>query len=186
QRRDRAHAVVADDKECLAGGEGWILALPLSRGVPYERSPYGLPGALLEPPPSRIVLRAEHPVAAMVRGRCRSHQHSIFPVPAQHPLAADPVGRGVHEHQPVPDLAHLHGTRAGGAVTRRADTLRDGVHSLTPRDFVALVMVGAWKEGTIGDKILSEGQPVSSVCVAIRGAIRIHGRGRDLGLLEPG
>jgi hypothetical protein len=47
-------------------------------------------------------------------------------------------------------------------------------------------MVGEWKDGAIGDKILSEGRPVSSVCVAIRGAIRVHGRGRDLGLLEPG
>src|SRR5215467_14274320 len=95
--------------------------------VPHEHSPYGLPGALLEPPPPRIVLRAEHPVAAMVRGRRRSHQHSIFPVPAEHPLAPDPVGRGVYEHQPVSDLAHLHGATPGGAVPSRADTLRHGV-----------------------------------------------------------
>src|SRR5215510_10547003 len=57
-------------------------------------------------------------------------------------------------------------------LSRDEQTLYDmGFHSLTPRDFVALVMVGAWKDGAIGDKILSEGQPVSSVCVAIRGAI---------------
>jgi CRP-like cAMP-binding protein len=72
-------------------------------------------------------------------------------------------------------------------LSRDEQTLYDmGFHSLTPRDFVALVMVGEWKDGAIGDKLLSEGRPVSSVCVAIRGAIRVHGRGRDLGLLEPG
>ena len=66
-------------------------------------------------------------------------------------------------------------------------TLYDmGFHSLTPRDFVALVMVGAWRDATAGDKMLSEGQPVSSVSVAIRGTVRIHGQGRELGLLEPG
>lgn len=72
-------------------------------------------------------------------------------------------------------------------LSRDEQTLYDmGFHSLTPRDFVALVMVGEWKDGAIGDKILSEGRPVSSICVAIRGAIRVHGHGRDLGLLEPG
>ena len=66
-------------------------------------------------------------------------------------------------------------------------TLYDmGFHSLTPRDFVALVMVGAWNDATTGDKMMREGQPVSSVCIAIRGAVRIHGQGRDLGVLEPG
>jgi Popeye protein conserved region len=61
-----------------------------------------------------------------------------------------------------------------------------GFHALTPRDFVALVMVGAWNDAATGDKMMQEGQPVSSVCIAIRGAVRIHGQGRDLGLLEPG
>ena len=33
---------------------------------------------------------------------------------------------------------------------------------------------------------MREGQPVSSVCIAIRGTVRIHRDGKDLGLLEPG
>ena len=66
-------------------------------------------------------------------------------------------------------------------------TLYDmGFHSLTPRDFVALVMVGAWNDAATGDKMMREGQPVSSVCIAIRGTVRIHGHGSDLGVLEPG
>jgi hypothetical protein len=61
-----------------------------------------------------------------------------------------------------------------------------GFRSLTPRDFVALVMVGAWSDAAAGDKMLREGQPVSSVSIAIRGAVRVHRHDRDLGLLEPG
>jgi CRP-like cAMP-binding protein len=61
-----------------------------------------------------------------------------------------------------------------------------GFHSLTPRDFVALVMVGAWRDAAAGDKMMSEGEVLSSVALAIRGTVRIHGQGRELGLLEPG
>ena len=74
-------------------------------------------------------------------------------------------------------------------VTLSADerTLYDmGFHSLTPRDFVALVMVGAWTDAAAGDKMLREGQPVASVSIAIRGSVRVHRQDRDLGLLEPG
>ena len=74
-------------------------------------------------------------------------------------------------------------------VTLSADerTLYDmGFHSLTPRDFVALVMVGSWTDAAVGDKMLREGQPVSSVSIAIRGTVRVHRHDRDLGLLDPG
>ena len=66
-------------------------------------------------------------------------------------------------------------------------TLYDiGFHALTPRDFVALVMVGAWSDAVAGDKMLREGHPVSSVSIAIRGTVRVHRHDRDLGVLEPG
>jgi CRP-like cAMP-binding protein len=79
-------------------------------------------------------------------------------------------------------------------MERRPDTLSPdertlydmGYHALTPRDFVALVMVGAWADAAAGDKMLREGQAVSSVSIAIRGNVRIHRHDRDLGLLEPG
>jgi CRP-like cAMP-binding protein len=61
-----------------------------------------------------------------------------------------------------------------------------GFRSLLPRDFVALVMVGAWSDAAAGDRMLREGQPVSSVSIAIRGTVRVHRHDRDLGLLEPG
>jgi len=66
-------------------------------------------------------------------------------------------------------------------------TLYDmGFRSLTPRDFLALVIVGTWSDAAPGDRLAREGDPVSSVAIAIRGAMRIHGRGRELGVLEPG
>lgn len=74
-------------------------------------------------------------------------------------------------------------------VTLSADerTLYDmGFHALTLRDFVALVMVGAWTDAAAGHKMLREGQPVSSVSIAIRGNVRVHRHDRDLGFLEPG
>jgi hypothetical protein len=73
------------------------------------------------------------------------------------------------------------------ALSPDEQTLYDiGFHSLTPRDFVALVMVGAWNDAAAGDTLMREGQPVPSVCIAIRGRVRIHRHGKDLGLLEPG
>ena len=74
-------------------------------------------------------------------------------------------------------------------VTLSADewTLYDmGFHSLTPRDFVALVMVGSWADAAPGDKMLREGEPVSSVSIAIRGTVRVRRQDRELGLLEQG
>ncbi|HEY7040349.1 MAG TPA: hypothetical protein VID28_15925 [Methylomirabilota bacterium] len=66
-------------------------------------------------------------------------------------------------------------------------TLYDmGFHTLTRRDFVALVMAGTWSDAAAGDRMLREGQPVSSVAIAIRGSVRVHRHDRDLGLLEPG
>ena len=73
------------------------------------------------------------------------------------------------------------------ALSADERTLYDmGFHSLTPRDFVALVMVGTWRDAAVGDKMMSEGERPSSVAIAIRGTARIHGQGRELGLLEPG
>src|SRR5262245_52652165 len=72
-------------------------------------------------------------------------------------------------------------------LSQDEQTLYDeGFHSLTTREYVAPVMVGRWKDAAVGDRMLNEGQLVSSVCIAIRGTVRIHGGGRELGVLEPG
>jgi len=61
-----------------------------------------------------------------------------------------------------------------------------GFRSLRPREFVALVLVGEWKSAAPGDKILSEGQPVMRLCIAIAGSAEVHKQGKRVGVLEPG
>ena len=61
-----------------------------------------------------------------------------------------------------------------------------GFRSLRPRDFVSLTLAGEWKDGVAGDKVLTEGQPVASICIPISGTLEVHRRGEYLGRLNPG
>ena len=61
-----------------------------------------------------------------------------------------------------------------------------GFRSLRPREFVSLLLAGKWKNASVGDKVLSEGEPVSSICIAISGRVHVRQRDRDLADLEPG
>ena len=61
-----------------------------------------------------------------------------------------------------------------------------GFRSLRPREFVSLMLAGEWKNGAVGDKVLTEGRPVSSICIAISGTVHVRKRDRDLLDLEPG
>jgi len=61
-----------------------------------------------------------------------------------------------------------------------------GFHALRPRDFVSLVVAGEWKDGIVGDKLLTEGQPVTSICIPISGTLAVRRRAEYLGHLEPG
>jgi len=66
-------------------------------------------------------------------------------------------------------------------------TLYDlGFHTLRPREFVALVLTGEWKNAVAGDTVLTEGQPVASICVAISGTVHVRKQDQDLAVLPPG
>jgi CRP-like cAMP-binding protein len=58
--------------------------------------------------------------------------------------------------------------------------------SLRPREFVSLMLAGEWKDAARGDEVLTEGKPVSAICIAISGTVHVRQRGRDLADLEPG
>src|SRR5262249_57014114 len=58
--------------------------------------------------------------------------------------------------------------------------------SLRPREFVSLALAGEWKAAGPGDRILSEGEPPSRLCIAIAGRAEVHKQGERLALLEPG
>jgi CRP-like cAMP-binding protein len=61
-----------------------------------------------------------------------------------------------------------------------------GFHGLRPREFVSLVLTGEWKDASAGDQVLTEGTPVSSVCIAIAGTVHVRRHGQDLVALQPG
>ena len=61
-----------------------------------------------------------------------------------------------------------------------------GFRSLRARDFLSLTLVGEWRDATAGEKILSEGEPVSRLCIPISGKAEVRKAGRPVGTLEPG
>ena len=61
-----------------------------------------------------------------------------------------------------------------------------GFQSLRPREFVSLTLVGEWKSGAAGDKILTEGEPVSHLCIPITGSVEVRKQGKPVGRIEPG
>jgi Popeye protein conserved region len=61
-----------------------------------------------------------------------------------------------------------------------------GFRSLRPREFVSLMLVGEWKDGVAGNKILTEGQAVASISIAISGTLEVRRRGEYLATLQPG
>jgi CRP-like cAMP-binding protein len=58
--------------------------------------------------------------------------------------------------------------------------------ALRPRQFLSLVQVGEWRDGTAGDQLLAEGAKVSAICVAISGQVEVTRGGQALARLKPG
>jgi hypothetical protein len=79
-------------------------------------------------------------------------------------------------------------------LERRPVTLSDdeqtlydlAFRSLRPREFVSLMLIGEWKTAAAGDKVLVEGQAVSSICIAISGTVCVQREGRDVGVIDAG
>ena len=61
-----------------------------------------------------------------------------------------------------------------------------GFQSLRPREFVALALVGEWKNAGPGERVVTEGEPVSGVCIAITGSAEVRKQSDRIGALEPG
>jgi hypothetical protein len=61
-----------------------------------------------------------------------------------------------------------------------------GFQSLRPREFVSLLLAGEWKDAAAGDVVMTDGKPVSSICVAISGAVQVRRHGKEIGVLRPG
>jgi hypothetical protein len=61
-----------------------------------------------------------------------------------------------------------------------------GFRSLRPREFVSLSLVGEWKNAQAGERIVTAGQPVSHLCIAITGSAEVHKQRERIGTLRPG
>jgi hypothetical protein len=58
--------------------------------------------------------------------------------------------------------------------------------SLRPREFVSLSLVGEWKSAEVGERLVTEGGPVSHLCISIAGSAEATKRGERIGVLNPG
>jgi len=84
-------------------------------------------------------------------------------------------------------IARIYMERRPVALSEDERALYDlAFRALRPREFVSLALIGEWKSAAVGDKILVEGQPVSWLCIATSGAVRVRHEGRDVGTIEPG
>lgn len=58
--------------------------------------------------------------------------------------------------------------------------------SLRPREFLSLALAGEWRDASAGQQVLTEGEPVSSICIPITGSVQVCKGGKPLGTFEPG
>jgi hypothetical protein len=61
-----------------------------------------------------------------------------------------------------------------------------GFRSLRPREFVSLSLVGEWKTAEAGERVVTEGKPVSGLCIPITGSAEVRKQGERIGALRPG
>jgi hypothetical protein len=84
-------------------------------------------------------------------------------------------------------IARIYHERRPVVLSADEQKLYDlGFRSLRPREFVALSLVGEWKNADAGERIVTEGDPVSDVCIAITGSADVRKQGARIGALRPG
>jgi CRP-like cAMP-binding protein len=84
-------------------------------------------------------------------------------------------------------IARLYLERRPVVLSKDEQKLYDlGFHSLRPREFVSLSLVGEWKTAAAGERVVTEGEPVSCLCISIAGSADVRKRGERIGALRPG
>ena len=84
-------------------------------------------------------------------------------------------------------IARIYLERRPVVLSQDEQRLYDlGFRSLRPREFVSLSLVGEWKSAEAGERVLTEGEPVSRVCIPINGSADVHKRGERIATLSPG
>jgi Popeye protein conserved region len=84
-------------------------------------------------------------------------------------------------------IARLYLERRPVILSQDEQRLYDlAFRSLRPREFVSLSLVGEWKSGEAGERVMTEGEPVSSLCIPITGSADVRRRGERIGAVRPG
>jgi CRP-like cAMP-binding protein len=84
-------------------------------------------------------------------------------------------------------IARIYLERRTVVLSKDEQKLYDlGFRSLRPREFVSLSLVGEWKNAEAGERVMTEGEPVSSLCIPITGSADVRKEGERIGALEPG
>src|SRR5262245_6078338 len=84
-------------------------------------------------------------------------------------------------------IARLYLERRPVALSEDEQKLYDlGFRSLRPREFVSLSLAGEWRSAQAGERVVTEGEPVSHLCIAITGSAEVRRQGEHLGTLNPG
>jgi hypothetical protein len=84
-------------------------------------------------------------------------------------------------------IARIYLERRPVILSREEQKLYDlSFKTLRPREFVSLLLAGAWKDGAPGERILTEGQRADSICIPIEGSVEVTRQGERLGAFGPG
>ena len=84
-------------------------------------------------------------------------------------------------------IARIYRERRPVVLSEDEQKLYDlSFRSIRPREFVSLSLVGEWKSAEAGEKVVTEGQPVSHLIIAITGNAEVRKQGTPLGSLSPG
>ncbi len=84
-------------------------------------------------------------------------------------------------------IARLYLARRPVVLSADEQTLYDmAFRAIRPREFVSLLMTGAWRDLAAGETLLAEGTPVASICIPIRGNVSVSRGGRAVATMPPG
>ncbi|MGH7794932.1 MAG: cyclic nucleotide-binding domain-containing protein [Candidatus Binatia bacterium] len=84
-------------------------------------------------------------------------------------------------------IARLYLERRPVVLSQDEQKLYDlGFRSLRPREFVSLSLVGEWKNAEADERVMTEGEPVSCLCIPISGSADVRRRGERIGAVRPG
>ena len=84
-------------------------------------------------------------------------------------------------------IANIYLERRPVVLSEDEQKLYDlGFRSLRPREFVSLSLVGEWESAEAGARVVTEGEPVSCLCIPITGSAEVRKQGERIETLRPG